>query len=304
MIDQMLLNHFIAVAQTGSFTRASERLHASQSVVSRSIARLEDQLGAKLIERTTRTVRLTPAGDVFLPDALEIVNRLALAERNVRHMSDGGRAKLRIGVCPSTTNEADRMARGVQKFREIWPQVELELSTAIGNVQADMLRASEIDLGVMHVRKSHCADLGWEIIGRDPLVVAVPTVWNLGRTRVRLQELCDRPWLMPNPEVGRASYEHQLELCRSAGFEPKVVGLVEDSLAARILIASGMAAAFSNSRLTGSHQGADYVSLEGISELYVAETGIVWPEASMSDQMRDLVRCIVEAQPEAVTIAA
>ncbi len=79
---------------------------------------------------------------------------------------------------------------------------------------------------------------------------------------------------------------------------------MEDSLAARILIASGMAAAFSNSRLTGSHQGADYVSLEGISELYVAETGIVWPEASMSDQMRDLVRCIVEAQPEAVTIAA
>jgi DNA-binding transcriptional LysR family regulator len=298
MIDLNLLHHFIAVARTRSFTRAAEAVHASQSVVSRSIKRLEEQVGAQLFERSTRQVRLSPAGEAFLLEARAIVDRVAVATDNARRIGDGAAATLRVGVCPSADPETPRIARGFQRFREAWPTVEVKLESTMRNRQAAALRASRIDVGVMLLSRADTADIEWRVIARDPLVVVVPDAWNLRKPSIRLEELRDRPWIMPHPAVAPDMHQMQMELCRGAGFEPKVVAFAEDALAGKMMIACGLGAAFVNDR--GVREPAPYanfMAVEGVSDHFSSETVVAWTAGATSPQIGDFVRCIAEAEP-------
>ena len=82
------LKTFIQVAENLNFARAAESLNITQSAVSRQIHALEEELDAKLLHRTTRTVRLTPAGISFLDDAKQVVERLNYATAKLRHHTE------------------------------------------------------------------------------------------------------------------------------------------------------------------------------------------------------------------------
>ena len=296
MIELSLLKHFIAVARTGSFTRASETLNASQSVVSRSVKRLEDQVGTVLLERSTRNVKLTKAGEALLCEGEAIVARLTATSENVRRIGQGAAPKLRVGVCSSTADETRTISRGFQTFREAYPLIDLELTAAIGPAQHRAILAGEMDVGIMRGSGTRHEGLDWQVIARDPLALAVPSVWNLGKTHVRLEEMRDRPWIMPDPRLAPSPYEWQIRLCREAGFEPRIVAVVDDRLTSGIMIACGMAAAFSNNRRVGKQDaGVDYVSVEGLSELFVSDVVVAWATGSESSQVMEFVRCVVEA---------
>ena len=91
------LEYFVAVAEMGGFTRAAEVCHVVQTTVSHAVATLERELGVRLLDRTGRTVELTPEGRVFLDDARAIVERTQRAERNLRTYHELGESAVRIG---------------------------------------------------------------------------------------------------------------------------------------------------------------------------------------------------------------
>jgi len=124
-----LLEHFIAVAQTSSFARAAALLHASPSVVTRSIQRLEAQVGTKLLERTTRSVKLTPAGEELLNEALFLRGHAAVATEKVRRIGKNDSNRFRVGFCPSADPEMGRIAQALLAFRSKWPSLDLKLKT-------------------------------------------------------------------------------------------------------------------------------------------------------------------------------
>ncbi|CAN7539189.1 LysR family transcriptional regulator [Phenylobacterium sp. LjRoot219] len=297
MPELSLLNHFVAVATTGSFTKAAAEVHASQSVVSRSIKRLEEQVGALLFERTTRQVKLTPAGTAFLEEALAIVDRLAVATDNARRIGAGDRARLRIGVCASADAETSRIARGFAAFRSAWPDVEVQIVAVMRNRQAAMLRASEIDIGLMRLFRTDAEGIDWRVIACDPLVVAVPSAWNLNAPSIRLEELRDRPWLMPHPDVAPDMYQLQVELCRGAGFEPQVVAHAEDALTGKMMLACGLGASFANFSLPhhDPELRVQFLSVEGVSDHFSSQTVVAWAAGSTSVHIGAFVRCIAEA---------
>ena len=100
--DLKHLATFVAVAEELNFHRAAERLNMAQPAVSRIVLELEDRLGVKLLERTTRKVRLTESGRYLLEEAQEILGRIDVAENTTRLLASGTKAILRIGYTTIT----------------------------------------------------------------------------------------------------------------------------------------------------------------------------------------------------------
>jgi DNA-binding transcriptional LysR family regulator len=143
--DLKHLSTFVAVAEELNFHRAAERLTMAQPAVSRIVVELEDRLGVKLLERTTRRVRLTEAGRYLLEEAQAILDRIDVAENTTRLLASGTKAILRIGYTTITGHSlVPDIAR---EFRRGNPDVRLELTYMTSPVMRDQILQDEIDLG-------------------------------------------------------------------------------------------------------------------------------------------------------------
>jgi len=284
------LKHFVAVAQSRSFTRASEQFHASQSVISRSIRRLEDRIGVCLIHRSTRTVELTAAGEAFLEDSIAILSRLAIATDNARRIEQGGFATLRVGICETALSSG--IVKGIAAFRKEFPDVDLRLQAMMGNLQLDALRESRLDVGIMQWANSYPNDLQWQVIARHSLAVALPAAWGYPDGEpISLIALKDRPWVMPSKELASAWRDALIGLCRRAGFEPRIVAIVDDPLTARISIAAGIGATFVHDKgQTDRVAGIQLLHFTDPQGLPPNETAVVWPAGMVGLPLQGLIR--------------
>jgi DNA-binding transcriptional LysR family regulator len=296
MPDLSLLRHFVAVAETGSFTRASAKLNISQSSISRSISRLEDDLGVVLLERSTRKLHLTEAGQALLDGTAVNLDRLAVAVSDARRIGRGAQARLRIGICTSIMSEAQIIRRGLMAFRQAWPHVELTITSLLSFDQPAALRAAQIDVGFMQLDNSDHDDLAWRTLSRNTLKVVVPTAWGYNAERLNLEDLGHRPWLLPDPESANTAYERALDLFRAAGFKPIVAGYVDHALTAEIMLACGLGATLAHSY--GATQTLDcyaLIPLDIKGESHHFETVVSWAATSKSEQLTGLVACVEQA---------
>ncbi|MEQ9447703.1 MAG: LysR family transcriptional regulator, partial [Rhodospirillaceae bacterium] len=125
------------MAEELNFHRAAERLGMAQPAVSRMVQELEDRLGVKLLERTTRKVMLTETGRYLLEEAQDVLDRLDVAESTVRLLASGTKAILRIGYTTITGHSlVPKIAR---EFRLENPEVRLELTYLTSPVQRDRI---------------------------------------------------------------------------------------------------------------------------------------------------------------------
>jgi DNA-binding transcriptional LysR family regulator len=137
------LHGFRAVAELGGFTRAAERLHIAQPALSLSIRELEQELNAKLLERTTRRVELTAAGREFLLSVNSMIELLELAVNNARDLSERKRGKLVIAAPPLL---AAMIAPGaVAQYKAMYPGIDVRLIDTQTNVIVDRIRSGEVD---------------------------------------------------------------------------------------------------------------------------------------------------------------
>jgi DNA-binding transcriptional LysR family regulator len=143
--DLKHLSTFVAVAEELNFHRAAERLTMAQPAVSRIVLELEERLGVKLLERTTRKVRLTESGRYLLEEAREILSRIDVAENTVRLLATGTKAILRIGY---TTITGHALVPDIaREFRLANPDVRLELTYLHSPAQRDAILQDEIEFG-------------------------------------------------------------------------------------------------------------------------------------------------------------
>lgn len=143
--DLKHLSTFVAVAEELNFHRAAERLTMAQPAVSRIVLELEERLGVRLLERTTRKVRLTESGRYLLAEAREILGRIDVAENTVRLLATGTKAILKIGY---TTITGHALVPDIaREFRRANPDVRLELTYLHSPAQRDKILQDEIDFG-------------------------------------------------------------------------------------------------------------------------------------------------------------
>lgn len=142
MFDPVLLETFLAVAETSSFTRAAERLRLSQPTVSQHIRRLETAAGRVLVDRDTRQVRLTDNGDAMAGFARTILAAHAAAESYFSGTAMRGR--LRFGAADDLA--ITQLPRILREFRMLHPQINLELTVAQSGTLKRRLDAGQLDL--------------------------------------------------------------------------------------------------------------------------------------------------------------
>ena len=184
------LEHFIAVAEEGSFTRAARRVHLVQSALSVSVRGLEKELGVRLFERSTHNVNLTDAGKVFLPEARATLAAAAAALDAVQATVGGMRGTLRIGIMQSML--AVDLASILARFRDERPGVELRLRPARGGSLklSREVESGELDLAFVSVAGHAFTGVELSSLASEPLLLAVPVGHPLaGHAAVTIPEL-------------------------------------------------------------------------------------------------------------------
>lgn len=145
MIELRHLRYFIAVAEELNFRRAADRVHIDQTPLSRTIRDLEEQLSVQLFVRAPRKLHLTPAGLRLLKEARKIFIRIERAHRAVRETDVRFRAPLRIGVADGIAQP--KLSECLVRWREVAPEIPLELAEMRASELADALQREELDAG-------------------------------------------------------------------------------------------------------------------------------------------------------------
>lgn len=176
-MDVRRLRHFLAVAETLHFGKAAERLHMTQPPLSQSIRLLERELGSELFVRTKRSVALTSFGEQWLEpvrSALAAVDALPETARGIRRGETG-----RLNLSFVSTADYSLLPALVQRFRALYPNVDLALSEATSDIQIAALMRREIHAGIL-IPPAHAAlpdELVYRQLMSEPLIAAVPEQW-------------------------------------------------------------------------------------------------------------------------------
>ena len=216
-IDTLGVQAFIAIADHGSFHKASAALHITQTALSRRLQNIESFLGVKLVERTTRSVALTPTGGDFLPQARRLLTELSNALVEIRESGKARRGDVSIACVP--TAGVQFLPRVIQQYSAQFPHNRIKILDHASSGVADAVLRREAEFGVniaepyraeltsiplledrfvLICREDHALSkrkvLSWNRLQPFPLIFAGPDSNNrpllelaLGEARVTLQ---------------------------------------------------------------------------------------------------------------------
>jgi DNA-binding transcriptional LysR family regulator len=235
------LRYLVALAEDRNFTRAAAREHIAQPALSQQIRRLEEETGVGLVERSTRRVSLTDAGDALVARSRRILAEVESARTELEALKGVQTGHVTVGVM-HTMGPVD-VSIALAAFHERHPAVELSVREYSSEELADLLRVDELDLAFLSVTErieSH--DLGLEQLVSEELVVVLPRQHALAkRRRVRMAELVGEQFI--SYREGARLRELLMAAGRHAGFVPEVMLESNESSRIRRLVERGMGVA-------------------------------------------------------------
>ncbi|EKT63251.1 LysR family transcriptional regulator [Providencia burhodogranariea] len=285
-IELRHLRYFIAVAEELHFGRAAERLHISQPPLSQQIQSLEEQVKAKLLERNNRNVSLTPAGNMFLKEAYQILSQVDAAVSKAERMEKGELGELSIGFT-STTPFMNKVTMSLRQYREAFPEVAIHMHQMNTKQQIAPLLTGRLDIGIM--RNTILPEqLDYQLLSKEPFMVAVYEGHPLlmyEQTGVDIRLLADYPLVFFEREVGTALYDEINHLLTSAGVTPKITQEAGEAMTILGLVSAGMGISIVTESFTRMKiDGVKYINfsnIDAVSEVWlVYNTRRVLPAAA------------------------
>ena len=180
------LDIFLVLAETGSFRRTAAQVHLSQSAVSGVVARLEESLGTRLFDRTTRSVHLTAAGQVFVEQAKLLNAQTQEAVQRVQHITQIQSGKVSMAALPSLA--ATVVPRVMARFAEQHPDIALQLHDTLSGPAFDLVRAGTVDFALTAANPDY-ADLDYTPLSADGFVLLIPLNHRLAKGKTPLNWL-------------------------------------------------------------------------------------------------------------------
>lgn len=230
------LRYFLAIAETGSFTAAASRCHVSQPSLSIQLAKLENDLGGALFERSRKGARLTQRGELFRPRAAEALRQLDSAAVEAAELAGLQRGSVSLGCMPSTG--AYLLPPLIQAFDKAHPGVRLDLREESSPELGRLLREREVDLAIVD-EAGLGPGLGCVLLFQEPLLLAVPPKHPFAkRKRLGLAALKDEPLILMKP--GHGFRKIVLDALAKAGVEPRIVHESDEIETVQALVEAGL----------------------------------------------------------------
>ncbi|WP_374438511.1 LysR family transcriptional regulator [Inhella sp.] len=249
------LRCFAALAEELHFGRAAQRLAISQPPLSVAIQQLEALVGARLFERDSKGVRLTPAGSAFRASATALLERAEAACALAREVQAGERGRLRLGFVGSTLQHG--LADWLQAFAKAHPRVEVVVVELNSQDQIEALLKEELDLGLVHTDRLPPA-LACQPLYREPFMACLPASHPAARRRqVALESLADQPFILFSRKGSPDYHARIVDICRQHGFYPRLQHEGRHWLSVVSLVAQGLGvsivpAAFARAGIQGA----------------------------------------------------
>lgn len=282
------LRYFVALGEELNFTRAAERLHIAHPPLSQQIRQLEDELGVTLLQRNSRPIRLTEAGELFLARARALLANFESAVADTRRVGRGQAGRLAIGFVGSAMFAG--LPDIIGAYRDACPDVELVLDEMLAAEIAEALRRRRIDVGFARPALLPEAGLAQRLILDEPYVVALPRAHPLAaRSDIALAELSDDAFVLypvqPEPSVTGLI----VAACQAAGFTPRLAQEVLHLQTAIGLIAAGVGVSLVPEAAARAQTGRGVAYVRLAAPVVTAPLTIAWREEDVSPAVQRLL---------------
>jgi DNA-binding transcriptional LysR family regulator len=221
MFDLNQLRCFVTVAEELHFGRAAARLNMTQPPLSRQIQVLEHIIDAPLLERTSRSVRLTPAGRSFLPEARRILKLAETASQVARRIAMGKTGSLKIGYTAAAAYGF--LPELIAACRARLPEVDFSLKEMVSGDQLEALASGQIDAGLLRPPIAR-PELATRRVLAEPLLAAIPRKHPLAsRENLAIKDFDGQPFVMYSPYESRYFHDLLVALFTQADILPRYV---------------------------------------------------------------------------------
>ncbi len=286
------LQCFIAVAEELHFGRAAEHMHMTQPPLSRQIQLLEAELGAQLIDRTTRVVTLTPAGFALLPEARRILQLAEGAALTVKRVPAGDLGTVVVGFTAASARAV--LPRLLGKASEMLPDVKLDLREMVTAAQIDGLLIGELDLCMARPPLNRPGLVSRPLL-HEQLVAALPATHPLANLprELTLADLNDQAVMMYSPVEARYFHELLISIFKISGAIPRFVQVVTQVHTMLVLVGSGIGIALVPASAVTLHPDDVVFRSIGAFREHPVELDAVWRADSTNPALHRLVRDVL-----------
>ncbi|XPV74736.1 MAG: LysR family transcriptional regulator [Desulfovibrio sp.] len=237
------LTYFIAVAEELHFGRAAKRVHIAQPPLSQQIKKLEEELGAKLFERTSREVKVTPEGRAFLKKARTILREVDEAAQTVQNIANGETGRLSIGFVGAAINS--NLPNALLKYRANYPAVTLQLKEMGTNDQFHQMGQEKLDAGFYTPGREEPEWVESIPFFSERHILCLPEAHPLAdMDKVPLEDLKDTPLVMFPRSSNPLLFDKFHSCFDKAGYTPNTAQEVAGPMTITALVKAGLGAAF------------------------------------------------------------
>jgi len=254
-MELLQLKYFLTVARCEHVTEAAGKLHVTQSSLSKTIQRLEDDLGVPLFDRIGRKLRLNDFGRTFLQRTEKALFELEQGKREIADLSNPDQGTLQLAVTTAST-----LPGILREFRKNKPDIQFHVQMVSLENMSRLLHRGEVDF-CLSSPPIQGDDIECQILYEDPIVVAVPIGHRYAdRSSIHLTELKDERFV--GVKQGYGVRDMVDSICQSAGFLPKYVYEGDEPARLTALVEAEIGLAFIPSTARNPHERIRYLQVK------------------------------------------